>query len=423
MLFSSLMTDLKNGVEIRTYSESGYRYLRVSDLGQYSIENDNTRRVDVDGIPDKIKLTDNSFLISRSGSLGLVSVVEGEIKDAILSSHIFKVDLDATKIQPEYLEAFFRSQIGQFQFFQNNNGGVIPEISQTALKSIRVVLPPPEIQNNIAEIMQSAYTTKKRKDQKADALLDSIDDYLLTELGIEMPAVEKQMCFVVYANETIGRRIGARFHHRYFLRLRERLHNSSFPVKNLGDLTSLSYRYLNCYGFSFYDFPSDTRVPFLQVGDINATGISDENLIFIENEISEKYPKTILESGDLIFSVRGTIGKVAIVTREFENSNINPNLIRLSLDDRVNPQYVEIVLNSKIGQEQINRLISGGVQPTITKPDILSLEIPLPLLEIQEQISEEALRLRSEATRLRQEADTIVEAAKEEIVSILLAQA
>lgn len=417
------MTDLKNGVEIRTYSESGYRYLRVSDLGQYSIENDNPRRVDVDEIPDKIKLTDNSFLVSRSGSLGLVSVVEGEIKDAILSSHIFKVDLDATKIQPEYLEAFFRSQIGQFQFFQNNNGGVIPEISQTALKSIRVVLPPPEIQNNIAEIMQSAYTTKKQKDQEADALLDSIDDYVLTQLGIEMPAVEKKNCFVVYAGETVGRRIGVRFHHRYFLRLREQLHNSNFPVKSLGDLTSLIYRYISCYGFSFYDSPSDTRVPFLQVGDINATGISDENLIFIENKISEKYPKTILESGDLIFSVRGTIGKVAIVTHEFENSNINPNLIRLSLDEGVNPQYVEIVLSSKIGQEQINRLISGGVQPTITKPDILSLEIPLPLPEIQEQIAEEALRLRSEATRLRQEADAIVEAAKEEIVSILLAVA
>ena len=115
--FSSLITDLKNGVEIRTYSENGYRYLRVSDLGQHGIENDNPRYVDVEEIPDKIKLTNNSFLISRSGSLGLVSVVEDEIKEAILSSHIFKVNLDTTKIRPEYLEAFLRSQLGQFQFF------------------------------------------------------------------------------------------------------------------------------------------------------------------------------------------------------------------------------------------------------------------------------------------------------------------
>lgn len=114
-------------MEIRTYSESGYRYLRVSDLGQHGIENANPRYVDVEEIPEKIKLANNSFLVSRSGSLGLVSVVEDEIKKSILSSHIFKVNLDTTKIRPEYLETFLRSQIGQFQFLQNNNGAVIPE--------------------------------------------------------------------------------------------------------------------------------------------------------------------------------------------------------------------------------------------------------------------------------------------------------
>lgn len=101
-------------------------------MGKFGIENRDPRSVDVEEIPDKIRLTSNSFLISRSGSLGLVSVVEDEIKEAILSSHIFKVDLDTDQILPRYLEALFRSQIGQTQFFQNNNGGVVPEISQSA---------------------------------------------------------------------------------------------------------------------------------------------------------------------------------------------------------------------------------------------------------------------------------------------------
>ena len=322
-----------------------------------------------------------------------------------------------------YLFTFLNSKLVLNQTTCLMTGNTLPRLQTQEVERLPILLPPPEIQNHIAEIMQSAYTAKRQKDQEADALLDSIDDYVLTELGIEMPAVEEQICFVVYANETIGRRIGVRFHNRYFLRFHEQLHNSNFPVKSLGDLTSLIYRYLNCYGFSCYDSPSDTRVPFLQVGDINTTGISDGNLIFIENEISGKYPKTILKSGDLIFSVRGTIGKVAMVTHKFENSNINPNLIRLSLNEGVNPQYVEIVLKSKIGQEQINRLISGGVQPTITKSDILSLEIPLPLPEIQEQIAKEALRLQSEAAKLRQEANAILEEVKERVEQILLAEA
>ena len=83
--------------------------------------------------------------------MGLVSVVENEIREAILSSHIFKVVLNIDQILPKYLETLFRSRIGQVQFFQNNNGGVVPEISQSALKSISVVVPPLDVQERIAD--------------------------------------------------------------------------------------------------------------------------------------------------------------------------------------------------------------------------------------------------------------------------------
>lgn len=149
--FEDLIIDLKNGVEIRTYSDAGYRYLRVTDLGEYGINSNDPRFVDVKGIPQKIKLTKNDFLVSRSGSLGLVSGVTDEIIDAILSSHIFKVSLGSNKVRPEYLEVYFRSRLGQFQFFQKNNGGIVPEINQSALKSLKVILAPLEVQNKIIE--------------------------------------------------------------------------------------------------------------------------------------------------------------------------------------------------------------------------------------------------------------------------------
>ncbi len=47
-------------------------------------------------------------------------------------------------------QAFFRSTLGQIQFFRNNNGGIVPEISQSALKYLMIVLPPLEIQDKIA---------------------------------------------------------------------------------------------------------------------------------------------------------------------------------------------------------------------------------------------------------------------------------
>lgn len=185
--FGDLMTDLKNGVEIRTYSDSGFRYLRVTDIDGFGLNKNNPRYVKVDKIPDKIKLSKNDFLVSRSGSLGLVSIVKDEMLNFILSSHIFKISLNTKTVSSQYLEIFLRTQLGQLQFFQKNNGGIIPEINQDALKSIKIILPPLPIQNKIVSIMQKAYQEKKQKEERAKKLLAAIDDYVLNQLGIKVP--------------------------------------------------------------------------------------------------------------------------------------------------------------------------------------------------------------------------------------------
>lgn len=170
--FKILITDLKNGVEIRNYVEDGgVRYLRVTDLGKNGLNNNSPRFVLEQDVPDKIKLNSNCILISRSGSLGLINIVEPEIENCILSSHIFKVELKTETINPVYLEAYLRSQLGQSEIFRNNNGGVIPEINQDALKSILIVTPPIEKQKEIAEhVTEIRRQAQRLKDKTQEAL-------------------------------------------------------------------------------------------------------------------------------------------------------------------------------------------------------------------------------------------------------------
>lgn len=179
-----LVTDLKNGVEIRNYvEEGGLRYLRVTDLGKNGLNSNSPRYVEFQEIPDRIKLNHNCILISRSGSLGLVNVFENEVENAILSSHIFKVELNTNEIIPKYLEAYLRSKIGQTEILRNNNGGVIPEINQDALKSIHIVIPPVDKQNEIAEhitgIRQQAQQLKDKTKELLKKASEEIEKILL----------------------------------------------------------------------------------------------------------------------------------------------------------------------------------------------------------------------------------------------------
>ncbi|KAF5048155.1 Type I restriction modification DNA specificity domain protein [anaerobic digester metagenome] len=183
-IFKHLIIDLKNGVEIRNYvSDGGVRYLRVTDLDKTGLNHASPRYVSEQEVPDRIKLNGNCILISRSGSLGLVSVVEPEIENSILSSHIFKVELKIEKILPHFLEAYLRSVVGQSEIFRNNNGGVIPEINQEALKSILISVPPlnkqEEIIKHISEIRKQARQLKDKTKEALKKASEEIEEILI----------------------------------------------------------------------------------------------------------------------------------------------------------------------------------------------------------------------------------------------------
>lgn len=168
-----ISTSVLNGKEFREYSDGGYRYLRVSNLDKFDISNHNPRFIELSNFPESIRLSKSDILISRSGSLGLVSVVTDEILDSVLSSHIFKLSLDVKVVMPEYVEGYLRSTLGQFQFFQKNNGGIIPELNQSALKDISVIVPPLKKQTEIATHITQIRAQAKQLQAEAANLLAS----------------------------------------------------------------------------------------------------------------------------------------------------------------------------------------------------------------------------------------------------------
>lgn len=181
-----ISTSVLNGKEFREYSDGGYRYLRVSDLDKFDISNHNPRFIELSNFPESIRLSKSDILISRSGSLGLVSVVTDEILDSVLSSHIFKLSLDVKVVMPEYVEGYLRSTLGQFQFFQKNNGGIIPELNQSALKDISVIVPPLKKQTEIAtHITQIRAQAKQLQAEAANLLASTKADIERMILGEE----------------------------------------------------------------------------------------------------------------------------------------------------------------------------------------------------------------------------------------------
>ena len=154
----------------------------------------------------------------------------------------------------------------------------------------------------------------------------------------------------------------------------------------LGEMTRLIYRYPTFYGFDY----QDSGIMVIRGENIGRDGSltpSDEPC-FISAEVNNRFPRTVLETGNLVMSVRGEVGKTALVTSEFTGCNINANTIRIALKPAVRgtvirPEFVWAVLNSRLGKAQLKRFVAGGVQETITAPEIL--EVLVPLLDEDQQ--------------------------------------
>src|SRR5439155_13464294 len=102
-------------------------------------------------------------------------------------------------------------------------------------------------------------------------------------------------------------------------------------------------------------------------------------LRFVTEDTANKFPKVRLELGDIVMSVRGTMGKIGIVREPLKGAVITANLIRLSPKQAVIlPDFFRFAL---LTPEFIHALNSASPQTTIktiTAPALKDLTLAVP---------------------------------------------
>ena len=128
-----------------------------------------------------------------------------------------------------------------------------------------------------------------------------------------------------------------------------------------------------------YNFQED-GVNFLKIECFSEDGTYiKEKTAHISEECHEKLKRSKLRTGDILFSIAGAIGRVAVVTEEMLPANTNQALaiIRVTRDDIYLP-YIKLILTSQIVKAQFERKKQGVAQLNISLKDINELGIPLP---------------------------------------------
>lgn len=394
-----------------------FPYIEISEVDITSGEIRNIIYYEKEKAPSRAKMIvreDDIIVSTTRPHRGAISLID-ESKNSYIASTGFAVlrGLKTDKASRDFLFHILKTSLCLNQMLQRSSGGNYPAITTEDLKKIKIPLPPLPIQNQIVDIMQSAYSQKKQMEAEAQRLLDSIDSYVLDELGIKLPEVEDKMCFVVNSEELKEKRADSYYYQPKFIKLIEAMRKTPFEIETLEDLST---KIIN--GLDFREF-TKTGIPYLRVSNIKPNSFDVSDVKFIPAFSISKDIE--LDSGDLLITRKGTYGISVIVDDEHKSMVISSEIFRIVLKkDNVNPHYIAIYLNSNIPKQLFNRISTGGIMGHISQDALKNIQIILPSLEIQNKIAEEVKRRMSEAERLKAEANKIIEEVKKTVEDIIL---
>lgn len=146
---------------------------------------------------------------------------------------------------------------------------------------------------------------------------------------------------------------------------------------------------------SMSDHKAPIRYGVVQIGPDVADGIPIVPIKYVKDianaqlhrsakSIEEKYSNSRVRSGDVLISVKGTIGRVGVVPEGFEG-NIAREIARIRLSNRYSPSFIAFQLEGDVTQRRILEAVVGTTRLEFSIAAVRSFPIAVPS-RLQEQL-------------------------------------
>ncbi len=355
-----------------------------------------------------VRVEKGSILISRSGTIGNVTYVGETLSNFLVSEHAIRIKCKAF---PGYVYAFLKSSIGKRIVCSTQFGAVIQEIEPDHLASIPIPNAPNDIKQRINNLIIDSYRLR----DESNELIDNATQLLVDELHLpdisefEVNEYKKNApveTFSVKLSDLNGR-ADASYHLPIVDAIVNHLRKYAEEVTTVGDERISSDIILPGRFKRVYVDEGFGRV-FIggkQLWELDPTNKKYLSLTHHGDRISKQLE---LHENMTLITCSGTIGKVALVGKHWENWTANQHIIRVVPADLNIAGYLNIFLSSDYGNVLIRRFTYGSVVDEIDNNHVSQIAIPLlKNKDVQKQINDYALEAnqkRYEAYKLEQQA-------------------
>jgi type I restriction enzyme S subunit len=318
----------------------------------------------------KYKLQFGDILFNRVSvkpeGVGQSVLVEEHSFDLVYESNIIRSTLNLEYVNPQFISYLLNSEVLRKAIFLRAKITAQASIGQEDILSLELLLPPLPEQQKIGKIL----TSVDEVIEKTQAQIDKLKDL---KTGMMQELLTKGIGHTEFKDSPVGRiPVG-------------------WEVKTIEDL---SISVLDGDRGKEYpkekDFFQHEHCLFLSAKNVTKKGFKFDVSMFITEKKDNAMRKGKLKRGDIVITTRGTLGNIAHFNTEipFEHVRINSGMAIIRNDKTaINSEFLNILLNSPIVNEQTELLAFGSAIPQLTIGLLKNLNIPVPNVKEQNKIS------------------------------------
>ena len=169
--------EILNGFAFKSenYVDSGIRVIRIANVQKGYIEDNTPAFYPLDSVElDKYMLEEGDLLISLTGNVGRVAILEKEFLPAALNQRVACLRLKTSRLTKGYLFHILNGNLFEQQCIQSSKGVAQKNMSTEWLKNYEIPLYSKEKQDVITEILDKTYNVifcRQQEIQKLDDLI------------------------------------------------------------------------------------------------------------------------------------------------------------------------------------------------------------------------------------------------------------
>ncbi|MFH0819978.1 MAG: restriction endonuclease subunit S [bacterium] len=409
------------------WQDGGVPYLNVQDIKDGYIDFDDTKFIGekVNEILKKSEVSEGQVILTMAGTIGNAAVAHKIPLKVNSNQATAKITLKK-EISPYFLTAFLGSYYGKNQIIREIVSSVQPNIFLFQIKNFKVPIATQKEQKEIEKI----YIHGLEELENSKLFYRQAENSFFKQLNLQNFKNDGLLSISINLADI---KIVNRFDAEYF----NSPSNKMLAIINKGKIAKLSDLVEMTKGVEpgaeAYQEPSDAPTGaeamagketmegkkgklFIRVSSISKDGIINKDQKYISEDLYNEYKKDYQpQVGEILLTKDASPG-IACLVREPIEGIVASGVMRLKIKEKINLEYLTLVLNSIVGRLQAERDAGGSIIVHWKPEQIKNLVVPILPVSTQNKIGD----LISQSYQARKKAKELLEEAKLKVEEMIV---